>query len=105
MGEHNGFGGHFVGALICFVLSSLMALLLLVATFTVWLSEMMNSLFWAMLLVGGFFLSVAVVVYYLAIRQAFQQVGARLDTIYDVAHTVQWAYRRAESWLQRLLTQ
>lgn len=103
MGDRNGFGGHFVGALICFVLSSVMALLLLVATFTVWLSEMMNSLFWAMLLVGTFFLSVAVVVYYLAIREAFRQVGARLDTIYDVAHAVQWAYRKVDGWIDHLL--
>lgn len=101
MGEGNTFPGHFGSALILFALSAVMALLLLVSAFVVWLSQVMGSLTGALLLVGGIFLLLAVLLYCFSLRDSFRQISSRLETIYEVAHAAQGAY----AWLMRTLRQ
>ncbi len=94
---------HFGSALILFALSALIALLLMVVAFVVWLAEMMSSMTGALLLTGGVFALIAAVVYLFSLHEAFRQVASRLDTIYDVARAVQWGYRLVGEQLARWL--
>lgn len=95
--------GHFGVGLILFSLSALMSILLLVSAFTVWLSELTGSLFVAMLLVGGFFLAVALLVYLLSLRYAIRRINDRLETIYDVAESAKRGYEWVMGLLKRAL--
>ena len=89
--------------LIVFALCAIMAILLLLMALVVWLSEVTGSLILAATLVGAFFAVLSAVIYWLALKDAIQRIGAKLDTVYDVAHTVQigyeWVLERLSLWL------
>ena len=103
MSERNSIRGHFGSALIVFALCAIMAILLLLMALVVWLSEVTGSLILAATLVGAFFDVLSAVIYWLALKDAIQRIGAKLDTVYDVAHTVQigyeWVLERLSLWL------
>lgn len=103
MGSRSSPDGHLGVSLILFTLSALMAILLFVAAFTVWLSELTHSLFVAMLIVGSFFLTVALMSYLLSLRYALRRINDRLETIYDVAESAKRAYEWALEMLKRVL--
>jgi hypothetical protein len=81
--------------LLCFVLTSIMAIILLVAALIMWLSELIGSATFSTLIVGGLFTFVAWLIYVLSIKRCIEYVRDRLDTIYDVAFAVRNGYNVA----------
>lgn len=103
MSERNSSRGHFGSALIVFALCAIMAILLLLTALVVWLSEAMGSIIYATALVGTFLAIISALIYWLALHDSFRRIADQLDTVYDVAHTVQagyqWALERISLWL------
>ncbi|MCM1151676.1 MAG: hypothetical protein NC209_03460 [Alistipes sp.] len=85
-------GGHFMPALLLFCVTAGIAVVLLVAAAVAGIAELLGSLTWATLAVGGFFAAVAAGIYFLAIRGPLEQLRSRLETVYDVARLVKQAY-------------
>ena len=81
--------------LLCFVLTSIMAIILLVAALIMWLGELIGSATFSTLIVGGLFTFVAWLIYVLSIKRCIEYVRDRLDTIYDVAFAVRNGYNVA----------
>ncbi|MBR5493656.1 MAG: hypothetical protein IKV77_11130 [Alistipes sp.] len=81
--------------LLCFVLTSIMAIILLVAALIMWLSELIGSATFSTLIVGGLFTFVAWLIYVLSIKRCIDYIRDRLDTIYDVAFAVRNGYNVA----------
>ena len=75
--------------LVFFAVATAMALIMMIATLVMWLTELIGSATWATLIVGGFFSFVAWLLY----------VKDRLDTIYDVAFAVRNGYKVALRYL------
>lgn len=84
---------HLVAGLTIFTLAGLTAWLLLLTTLVVWLAVVLHSLIASTAIVGGFFLLVAVVIYFTSIRAGIAHIRERFSTIYNVAHMVQTAYQ------------
>jgi len=103
MSERSSFRSHFGSALIGFALFAIMAILLLLTAFVVWLAERTGSLIIAAALVGAFFAILSTLIYLLVLRDAIRLIGSRLDTVYEVAHTAQtgyeWLTERISRWL------
>ena len=85
---------HFGLSLVLFGLSVVAAFLLLVTAFTEWLATCLHSSALASLVCGGFFIIVAVVVYFCALHESLQQFRSQMETVYEVAETLRNAYRR-----------
>ena len=81
--------------LLCFVLTSIMAIILLVAALIMWLGELIGSATFSTLIVGGLFTFVAWLIYVLSIKRCIEYVRDRLDTIYEVAFAVRNGYNVA----------
>ena len=81
--------------LLCFVLTSIMAIILLVAALIMWLSELIGSATFSTLIVGGLFTFVAWLIYVLSIKRCIEYVRNRLDTVYDVAYSIRNGYNVA----------
>ena len=96
--------GHLV-PLIYFAATATTAAILLVTALVAWLAEMIGSVRWATLIVAGFFLFVAWLIYVLAVRHAINHFRNRLDTIYEVAYAVQNGYKVAFDLVRGLLEQ
>ncbi len=103
MADRNTLGGYFGPALLCFVLAAAMALLLLVAALAVWLSQVIGSLALSLLIIGGFFIVLAVTLYLFSLRSGFRLISSRLETIYNLAYTARWGFEMLTSYLRRLL--
>ena len=89
--------------LLCFVLTSIMAIILLVAALIMWLGELIGSATFSTLIVGGLFTFVAWLIYVLSIKRCIEYVRDRLDTIYDVAFAVRNGYKVALQYLGSIL--
>ena len=87
--------GPMLTPLLCFVLTSIMAIILLVAALIMWLSELIGSATFSTLIVGGLFTFVAWLIYVLSIKRCIDYIRDRLDTIYDVAFAVRNGYNVA----------
>ena len=96
--------GH-LAPLIYFAATATTAAILLVTALVAWLAEMIGSVRWATLIVAGFFLFVAWLIYVLAVRHAINHFRNRLDTIYEVAYAVQNGYKVAFDLVRGLLEQ
>ena len=81
--------------LLCFVLTSIMAIILLVAALIMWLSELIGSATYSTLIIGGLFTVVAWLIYVLSIKRCIEYVRNRLDTVYDVAYSIRNGYNVA----------
>jgi hypothetical protein len=81
--------------LLCFVLTSIMAIILLVAALIMWLSELIGSATFSTLIIGGLFTFVAWLIYVLSIKRCIEYVRNRLDTVYDVAYSIRNGYNVA----------
>ena len=78
--------------LLCFVLTSIMAIILLVAALIMWFSELIGSATYSTLIIGGLFTFVAWLIYVLSIKRCIEYVRDRLDTVYDVAYSIRNGY-------------
>ena len=81
--------------LLCFVLTSIMAIILLVAALIMWFSELIGSATYSTLIIGGLFTFVAWLMYVLSIKRCIEYVRDRLDTVYDVAYSIRNGYNVA----------
>lgn len=95
MKEPRQTGPDIAAPLICFVMTALAALVLLIAAFVVWLASLVGSAAVAALIAGGFFAVLALVIYLLSVRAAVKRIRERLGVIYEVASRVQRGY----AWL------
>ncbi len=85
-------GGRFVVSLIFFLLSAVMAILLLVTATIVWLSALIGSFTLSALIVGICFVILTMLIYMLSIRRYVEEIRAEVETIYDVARLAQQGY-------------
>lgn len=85
-------GGRFVAALIWFVLTSAIAVLLLLTALVIWLSTLTGSFILSALIVGGFFAVISVIIYLLSIRDAVEQLRNEIQTVYEVARLAKTGY-------------
>ncbi|MEE1099751.1 MAG: hypothetical protein UHY58_07500 [Alistipes sp.] len=99
MKSEHSFSGHFASALIIFALAAVISILLLFTALIVWLSGLIGSLELAILGIGVLLCVVAAVIYTFTLKDAFRQIGYRMETIYEVAETAQRGYL----WLEGLL--
>ena len=89
--------------LIYFVLTAVVAMIMRVVALMMWLSEMIDSVSIASLIVGGLFAFVAWLIYVLSVRRSIEYVNDRLNTIYDVAFAVRNGYKVALQFLGSIL--
>ena len=80
---------------IFFVLTSIMAIILLVAALIMWFSELIGSATYSTLIIGGLFTFVAWLIYVLSIKRCIDYIRDRLDTVYDVAYSIRNGYNVA----------
>lgn len=91
-GDNRPSGGRFVVSLICFSLSAVMAILLLVTAAIVWLSAHIGSFTLSALIVGIGFVILTISIYMLSIRRSVEEIRGQVETIYDVAQLVKQGY-------------
>ncbi len=91
--------------LMWFAVTTIMAMILMVAALVMWFSEMIGSTTWATLIVGGGFTFVAWLIYILSVKRSVDYIKERLDTIYDVAFSVRNGYKVALRFFSSLLSE
>ena len=77
--ENKPSGGRFVTALLFFVTTAAIAILLLLTALVIWLSAVTGSFIASALIVGGFFAVLAIVIYLSAIRDAVEQIRRQAE--------------------------
>lgn len=83
---------NFLAAAIWFGTSALIALVMLLTATVIWLSELTGSFIASILIVGGFFALLALLIYLLRIRDAIEEIRTEMETVYDVARTAKAGY-------------
>lgn len=86
--------------LIFFAASAAIAALMLITALIAWLSQVLGTIVGATLMVGGFFLIVAWLIYLLAVRRSIDYIRDRLDTVYEVAYSLRNYYTVASKFLR-----
>ena len=90
--ENKPSGGRFIAALLFFVTTAGIAILLLLTALGIWLSSVTGSFIASALIAGGFFAVLALLVYLFAIRDAVEQIRRQAETVYEVARAAQTGY-------------
>lgn len=90
-------------ALAVFMLSGLISLILLTAALVAWLASLIGSTTIASLIVGIFFLIIAVIVYRVALQSYIESIRRRFDTIYEVSRIVEGIYRRTVEFIEKIV--
>lgn len=85
--------------IILYLTTAIIALVLMVVAFVIWIAEVLGSGSYAALAVGAGFLLVAGLIYLFAARRAIEYIRYRLDTIYDVAYALRHGYRATVNML------
>lgn len=78
-------GGSAITALIGFSLMILLAALLFITAFILWLGEIVGSAAMATLVIGVMFALAAMIVYIQSAQPALERIRERTETIYEVA--------------------
>ncbi len=88
--------------LVLFVLALLPAIGLLIAAIAIWFSDVLGSAILSCLVVGGFFLLTAVILYLVSLRGAVKRMQERLETIYETSRVIRsgfdWINEKIEKW-------
>ncbi len=90
-------------ALLLFLLSGFIAMVLLTTALVAWLSELIGSIGLASVIVGGFFSVIAAVVYFVALRDFVATLSRQIDTIYEVSSIIQRIYRKAVEIIEKIV--
>lgn len=90
-------------ALVVFMLSGFMAVILLTAAFVAWLSSLIGNLSIASLIVGLFFSAIAIIVYRVALHSYIESMRRRFDTIYEVSRIVDRIYHRTVEFIEKIV--
>lgn len=89
-----------------FILMATTALFLLLVAAVIGLSALTGSLIASVLILGGLFALMALILYLGVLRDAFARVQSQVDTIYQVASSVrsgyEWACDKALRWIDLL---
>ena len=88
---------------IAFIVASLLGLALLSGALVVALGTLMNSILAALAIVGGVYIALALVIYFVSLRGTLQRWQQRLGTIYDVSATIDILYREAVGWVKKIV--
>ncbi len=83
-----------LGATVAFVVTALVAAILLISAFVFWVGELIGSHLLAMVLVGGVCGVVSWIIYSSSLHPLIKRAEEQLTTIYEVAS----AARRAYTW-------
>jgi hypothetical protein len=89
--------------LLLFIISAIMALLLLSSALVIGLGEVIGSLSLSLIIVGATYAIIATTLYFVAIHTTLRQWQRRMDTIYDVSLTVELIYRQVAGYVKKIL--
>ncbi len=92
MSERNSSRSHLGAALAMFCLCATTAFALLLVAFVHWLTVYIGSFLYALLIAGGGFLVLALMIYCFGLHRALRQFRSRMDTIYEVARLAMGGY-------------
>ncbi len=81
-----------LGATVAFVVTSLIASILLISAFVLFLGELVGSHLLAMVIVGGSCALAAWVIYTKSLKPVICKLQEQIDTIYMVADSIRKAY-------------
>lgn len=104
METRNTRGSHFAVSLLMFALMALTAMFMLLTAAVVGLSVLTGSIIVSSLIIGGVFAMIALMIYLLVLRDAFEKLHTQIDTIYDVARSArtgyEWVSEKLALWLR-----
>jgi hypothetical protein len=89
--------------LLLFLISAIMALLLLSSALVIVLGEVVGSLSLSLVIVGAIYVIIATTLYFTAIHSTLRQWQRRMDTVYDVSLTVELIYRQVAGYIKKIL--
>lgn len=89
--------------LLLFLISAIMALLLLSSALVIVLGEVVGSLSLSLVTVGAIYVIIATTLYFTAIHSTLRQWQRRMDTVYDVSLTVELIYRQVAGYIKKIL--
>lgn len=89
--------------LLLFIISAIMALLLLSSALVIVLGEVVGSLSLSLVIVGAIYVIIATTLYFTAIHSTLRQWQRRMDTVYDVSLTVELIYRQVAGYIKKIL--
>ena len=89
--------------LLLFLISAIMALLLLSSALVIVLDEVVGSLSLSLVIVGAIYVIIATTLYFTAIHSTLRQWQRRMDTVYDVSLTVELIYRQVAGYIKKIL--
>ena len=89
--------------LLLFIISAIMALLLLSSALVIWLGELVESLSLSLIIIGVTYAILATTLYFTAIHSTLRQWQRRMDTVYDVSLTVELIYRQVAGYVKKIL--
>lgn len=95
--------GSFALSLVLFILMAMTALFLLLVAAVIGLSALTGSIIASVLILGGLFGLMSLVIYFCVLRDAFDRIQSQVETVYNVANSVragyEWCCDRALHWL------
>lgn len=103
MSDKKSTGGRFIASLALFVLTTVTAFVLILTAFLLWLSYLIGSFIAAALITGCFFGILALIFYLFALRSSIEEIQAKFQTVYDVAHIVKTGYDWVNDKIQLFL--
>lgn len=89
--------------MLLFVVVLILGLMFLSGALVVVLTQLVESLALALLVVGVIYALSATILYICSIRRTMRMWHRRLDTVYDVSAIVEDVYRRGVAYLQKIL--
>ena len=90
-------------SILMFLISMIVALMLLSAACVVWIGSMAQNLLVGLVVVGLMWIVISVSLYFGAIHRTLVQWRRRMDTIYDVSLTVELMYRQVATFVKKIL--
>ena len=89
--------------LLIFLVSAIMALMLLSTACVIWLGELIGSLTLSLIAVGALYTIISAVLYFVSIHSTLRQWQRRMDTVYDVSLTFELIYRQVAGYIKKIL--
>ncbi|MFI3319499.1 MAG: hypothetical protein SNH01_08235 [Rikenellaceae bacterium] len=96
-----------LGSAVAFIVTALIASILLISAFIFWLGEVIGSHLLAMVLVGGVCAVVSILIYRISLRPMIQEISHQISTIYEVSASAKrlldWILNSAISWIDKII--
>lgn len=91
-------------SIILYLTTAVITFVLMVVALVIWIADLLGSGSYAALVVGSFFLLVAIIIYVAHARKSIEYIRDRLDTIYDVAYAARRGYRMTVNIISSLFS-